>query len=258
VEGGALLDPKFKEFSKNHVMLLSIRAKVEGRKHDDLIAQKGFGGWPAFAVLDAEGNVIAKNPKSRDVAGFEGLAKSGSKFVELGKKAAGGDRDAQIEFAIARTSLGHIDYDDLQEILEPFGKLTKEQQKQVIGFEANEKVGKVLAPYRRMRPNKEETAEITEKFLELHKAGFVPTDQQLTRTFWNYLTQHAKTTGDAGLLESCLKEWWRPYLGPLKDNARAKAYLRRIEDSLADLRASACGDGCGCGCGDGCSEMEDG
>ncbi len=254
MEGGALLDPKFKEFSKNHVMLLSIVTQIEGRKDDDLLSRKGFGAFPSFAVLDAKGDVIAKDLKSRDVAGFEGLAKSGTKFVELGKKAAGGDRDAQIEFAIARTSLGRIDYEDLLEILEPFGKLTAEQQKQVMGFEANEKVGKVLAPYRRMRPNNEEMAEIVEKFLELRKAGLVPTDQQLTMTFWNFLTQHAKTTGDAALLEGCLKDYWRPYIGAREGDARAQAYLKNLEDQLADLKADACGDGCGCD--DGCSSMD--
>lgn len=253
MEGGALLDPKFKEFSKNHVMLLSIRAKVEGRKHDDLIAQKGFGGWPAFAVLDAEGNVIAKNPKSRDVAGFEGLAKSGGKFVELGKKAAGGDRHAQIEFAIARTSLGHIDYDDLQEILEPFGKLTAEQQKQVIGFEANEKVGKVLAPYRRMRMNREEIAETAEKFLEFYKDGLIPTDRSVTGNFWGVLTTYAMETNDADLLESTLKTYWRPLQASAKSRG-LNAHVRNLEDKLEDIR----GAGCGCGDGDGCSEMEDG
>ena len=258
MEGGALLDPKFKEFSKNHVMLLSIETHIEGRKHDRLLAQKGFRGFPSIAVLDANGDVIAKELKSRDVAGFEGLAQAATGFLELKKKAAGGDREAQIDFAIARTSLGHIDYEDLQEILEPFGKLTTEQQKQVMGFEANEKVGKVLAPYRRMRANKEETAEIGEKFAELYKASLIPTDGKLSGQFWNYLSTYAQTSGNADLLESCLKDYWRPYLGPMKDNARATAHLRRLEDSLADLRASACGDGCGCGCGDGCSEMEDG
>ena len=257
MEGGALLDPKFKEFSKNHVMLLSIETHIEGRKHDRLLAQKGFRGFPSIAVLDANGDVIAKELKSRDVAGFEGLAQAATGFLELKKKAAGGDREAQIDFAIARTSLGHIDYEDLQEILEPFGKLTTEQQKQVMGFEANEKVGKVLAPYRRMRPNKEEMAEITDKFLELRKAGFVPTDQQLTMTFWNYLTQRAKTTGDAALLEGCLKDYWRPYLGSI-ENKRAQAYLKGLEDQLLDFKDTDKEDACGCGCGDGCSEMEDG
>ena len=68
MEGGALLDPKFKEFSKSHVMLLSVMTKIDDRKNDDLLGEKGFRGFPSFAILDAGGDVIAKNLETRDVA----------------------------------------------------------------------------------------------------------------------------------------------------------------------------------------------
>ena len=51
MEGGALLDPKFKDFSKNHVMFLSIETRITDRKHDTLLQEKGFRGFPSFAVL---------------------------------------------------------------------------------------------------------------------------------------------------------------------------------------------------------------
>ncbi|MFQ5844296.1 MAG: hypothetical protein ACE5JG_04830 [Planctomycetota bacterium] len=234
---------------------MSIETWIEGRKYDKLLSEKGFRGFPSFGVLDAEGNLIARHDGPRSVDGFKATAKKGRAFLALKAKAAGGDRAAQIEFAIRRTGLGHIDVDELEEILEPLGELTAEQRKAVKGFRANAKVAKILAPYRTVRPNQEETQQLIEAFVKLHRQGLVPSDGS-GRTFWRLLTSHAHQQQDAELFEACIEEYWKPLLTG-SDNEQAQAYLGRLQDTLEQMKAAAAEKEEGCGAEDDGGEDED-
>ena len=51
------------------VPYLNIATHLEGVPYDRLLQEKGFGGYPSLAFMDAEGNVIGK-PNDRTVASF--------------------------------------------------------------------------------------------------------------------------------------------------------------------------------------------
>src|SRR5688572_18183838 len=90
LESGPLSDPEFPAFASSVVLFLhnqSARPKetqLSDEKHPNLWAEKGLTGWPTVCFMDAEGNILARPPRS--VAGFRETQPQVQKVVTLRAK----------------------------------------------------------------------------------------------------------------------------------------------------------------------------
>ena len=81
MEGGTLLTDEFKKFATEQVMFLHITTRIPERENDGMLQEKGGRGFPYLAVLDAEGNVVAK-VQQRSVDGFRSTVDNAKKYLE--------------------------------------------------------------------------------------------------------------------------------------------------------------------------------
>lgn len=72
------------------MLFLPNTSRVEGVEYDGLLREKGFGGGPMLAVMDAEGNVL-DSPIPGTVSGFQGIltAPSRTRSSERGSRRGG-------------------------------------------------------------------------------------------------------------------------------------------------------------------------
>lgn len=231
---------------------LNVMTRIEGRKHDDLLSDKGGRGFPYLVWMDAEGEVIATQG-DRTVGGFESTLGLLDQRAALKAKADGGDATAKIDLMILDTQLGQMDFDELDGELETV-TLNDAQKKTFQQLKANAVVKDTLAMLRRARGDKAAMAEAGKEFYGLYKTGVHPTGP-LETFYWDMLRQHAEANKDVQLMGDAVGR----LKVLLKDNQRAGPYIEKWEKTLAEMKGAAtegCGDGCGCddgcGCGDGC------
>ena len=114
MERGALSTDEFKEFAKEVVLFAHITSRVEGEKYDKLLNEKGGGGFPYLAAMDAEGNVIAQHgyeswPAS--VVSMRATMKKGGEYLE---KKAKKDKtpDERIDLLSFDLTVGNMKLED--------------------------------------------------------------------------------------------------------------------------------------------------
>lgn len=202
------------------VLFLHVTSQVSTDPHQGLLKEKGFGGFPSLAFMDAEGNVVAKQG-GRTVAAFQATLDSLAKVKALSGKT---DNASVIELTFAKIGLGSLKASEAKEQLT--GKtLTKDQTAKLDSLLLDEEI----MTARNGARSREDSAAVGVKFAEMKKAGRIPTGATATM-FWSTIASHAETTKDAALFEeafTALKKVW----------GEDKAYTRVIESMNARLKA---------------------
>ncbi|MHC4514972.1 MAG: hypothetical protein ACYS5W_14855 [Planctomycetota bacterium] len=101
---------EFSDWSKQHVMFLHVTTRLEDRKHDGLLKEKGFRGFPSLAFMDASGIVTARHAGQRDLEGLSKTAEKADAYLALRKKAESGDEVAGQHLFVQSLGLGHYDF----------------------------------------------------------------------------------------------------------------------------------------------------
>ena len=91
--------------------------RIEGRKDEDLLFDKGGNSFPSFLFLDAEGEVLARLRPPFEVKAFADAHRRVREYQALATAAKPDDRAAQIDLALLRCGLGQIAFDQLEEAL---------------------------------------------------------------------------------------------------------------------------------------------
>src|SRR5579871_5104875 len=200
LERGALVDPKFADFSKKYVMFLHVTSRVPTDKYQDLLEKKGGQGFPHLVWMDQEGTVLATQD-DRSVDGFEATGKKAQKYVDLKKKAAGGDKVAKIDLLIADVGLGKVKLAEADKQLAGMGPLSDSQKKELDTIRVNVEVREIVEPVN----SKESMLEAGKKLLELKKSGKpAPTGENEVQMYWIVLMGLAEEQKDIPLFEEGL------------------------------------------------------
>jgi hypothetical protein len=104
LESGALSDEAFPAFAKEVIPYLNVMTKIEGHPYDNLLRDKGFGGFPSLAFMDAEGNVLAKQGE-RSVEGFRKTHKAVANFQDLQARIKKGEKGLEFALFVAEWDL---------------------------------------------------------------------------------------------------------------------------------------------------------
>ena len=231
MEGGALLQENFKEFAKDYVLYCHVTSRIENDKYGNLLSEKGGGGFPYLTFMDAKGNVIAKHQGPRRVSAFKTTGARAAAFLELVKKAKGGDRPAQIDLLLMRLDLGHLDEKEAKKEAAKIGKMPadKEEKFQVAlsGFAVRE----ILEHLPR---SQEQAIKIGgPKFAAMRKAGRPsPEADDLFQPYWIITMLYSEEQKDAETYELALEALKKKY----EDSPQAKSFLDQAAETLKELK----------------------
>lgn len=90
---------------------MHVTTRIPGKKHDDLLKEKGFGSFPTLCFMDADGKVLLSRVE-RTIEGFESAKAMLDSYAALKARADAGDEQAVDELLYTRIKLGNITYDE--------------------------------------------------------------------------------------------------------------------------------------------------
>jgi hypothetical protein len=181
------------------VLFCHITSRVATDKHQELLKEKGGQGFPYLVFMDSDGNVLAKHSGARSIKGFEATGGKAVAYMEVKKKAEGGDKAAQIDLVLAEMDLGKTTLEEGQKKLKELGELSKEQQAKLDGIATNATVMEIVKPLR--RNDKQGMIDAGKKFFDMKKEGKIPSGDQEFQMFWILMMDYAESVKDAKTFE---------------------------------------------------------
>lgn len=218
-------------------MFAHVTTRIEGRKHEGLLSEKGFNGFPSLAALDANGDIIAKLTVSRDLEGFQAMMASGAKFMEVRGKAEK-TLDDEVFLLKHDIEMGNADLTTAKDRVAKLEGLSDEQTKEIEGLLTNLEIKAALGnPRSREEFEAIKTAQ-TPKFVEMFEAGREPTSDDTFGPFFSFILEHAEKTSNPDLFEKALNKLRSKF-----DNPRNAGFFKSKDEVLAKMRAGGDTDG---------------
>lgn len=211
------------------MLLCHITSNVKSDKYQTLLQEKGGNGFPYLVFMDSEGNVLAKHEGARNAEGFEKSAGKAAEFTALKKKAEEGDAAAKIDLLIAQLTLNHLKVEEAQKRLKELGDVPKDKQEKIAGMILNAEVNEIARTITKEKPTRLAAGK---KYLEMKKAGRVPTADQEMQVFWILMMEFAENEKDAETYEAGLATLKAKFGG----NPRTKKFFEEKEAALEKLK----------------------
>jgi len=229
LESGPLSDPKFPAFAKDVIPYLNIATHIEGHPYDKLLQEKGFGGYPSLAFMDAEGEILAVQG-DRSVDGFRNTYNSVQAYADLQARVAAGEKGLGVEMMVAEWDLGKLKWEDAKKRADGFDKLTAKQKKVVGQIVLDAEVVERAKSTR----DEEKAKAVYARFKELADKGYMP-GEKAEGAFWRTILNGADQAEDVKLYGAAVA-WMTKTYG---DNPRAKDYLQGLADRLAEMEGDS-------------------
>ena len=211
------------------MLFLHNTSRVDDEPYPTLLQDKGFGGFPSLAFMDAEGEVLAE-PQGRDVADFETALAALIKWRALAEKA---DRTSaeEAELLLAELDLGKLAFDAARERYAALDGLTDAQKAKI----ENELLFLEVADIqKKVGRDRSKIPEANAAIAAMAKAGRIPTDAGMrAMRFWGPVMAHADETKDVELFEQGVNVAH----AVLGDDPRGARYLESIDKRLAELKS---------------------
>ena len=222
---------EFITWSKDYVLFLHVTSRLEGRPNDDLLSKKGGTGFPFLVFMDAEGNVIAKHGGGRAVEGFAKTAETANKFVELKKKADGGDKEAIVDLTLLQLEMGSVSAEDARAAIEKSGVELAADRK--ARFEKLLLTAEINGIVEGIDGDKDESVIAGgEKLYKMAQEGRTPDDKDVAANFWSIIVMYADKKEDVAAFEMGLSELKKRF----GDNPRAAKWFEEKEARLKELK----------------------
>ncbi len=200
---------------------------MEDEPYPTLLQEKGFGGFPSLAFMDAEGEVLA-SPADRSVDGFNKTLNSVEAYLELKAKADSGDKSVANALFVAEVQLGKVEFAEAKTRYAALNGLSAEERKLIDQELLNMEVADVIG---RVQSRQITSEEATATLAELAKADRVPTGMYAP-TFWSVVLQHADQNKDVVLFERSLAAMKELFAG----QSQFEEALAQMEKRLKELK----------------------
>ena len=213
---------------------LHITTRITDHPYDGLLREKGFGGFPSLAFMDAEGEVVAQ-PRDRNVASFAATVEALGKLDAVQAKVDAGDEAAQVDLLLIEFELGRVAGEEFAERAAALREVATEAQRaQLDAIAIDEESWELI-----MQAFRGDRDEAMGKLLDMLNARRVPSAGSRSESyFWSLLGEHAQAQGDTDLLRRLARalEATKP---TNEDLVKLVADLRETADSLAERDALA-------------------
>ena len=212
-------------------MFAHVTTRIEGRKYEGLLSEKGFSGFPSLAALDDKGDIIAKLTVSRDVDGFKAMMAAGAKFMEVRAKSEK-TLDDEVFLLKHDIEMGNVKLADAKARTAKLKGLSAEQQKEIDGLLTDLEVKDALGSPRSREEMEAIKAAQTPTFVEMFAAGREPTSDDTFGPFFSFILDYAEAQADAELFSKALEKLRAKYANP-----RNAGFFKTKDDALAKMRA---------------------
>ena len=201
------------------MLFCHLTTQIDGAPFDELLSEKCGSGWPYFAVLDADGTLLAKHRREvpYNVAGWAKTVEEGLELRSKRRKGENYDKAAAYDWLVAQLEFGSLKLDEAKKKVTALGKLTPEKQTALDPLIANLEVAAI---------EKEQAMALGKKFIELKKAGKIPSEDRARMRFWSALMVYAEEQKDAALYEESMKA----YLAALE---KAEPGMKEVLDMIS-------------------------
>lgn len=232
LEGGALLEEKFAEWSKQAVLYCDITARTPASREEQaasLLSRTGGRGFPHIVFLDETGTLIETHMGARTVEGFDASLKSAAEFVALKRKADKGDASAKLEYLIARGERDQVALDEVEKAAVAAGTLAAPIQARMASLRIHSELASILKGIHQTPESQKDAAA---KAFAMREAKRIPAGQKDALVFWQLILFHAQQGGDADTFEAGIAEI-RKLVG---NDPGAKGAFDRMEAQLKRMR----------------------
>lgn len=231
MEQSALSEAEIAEFGDEYVLFLHVTSKVETDEHQDLLQEKGGGGFPYLVFMDSTGGVVAEHNGPRTIDGFRETGSSASKFLALKTKAETGTPAEKVEFFMAGLGIGYFGAKDIPSKLEELKAHMSDEQLAVVSAKL---IGiEVEGALNSMRSQEDMLAN-GKKFSEMAAAGKIPSDEEMYAPyFWYFQLEYAADIEDLKLAENVVAEIKKRFT-----DAQFEQLITAVDGKLEELRDS--------------------
>ncbi|MDF1798458.1 MAG: hypothetical protein P1V81_04730 [Planctomycetota bacterium] len=175
---------------------LHITTRITDHPYDSLLREKGFGGFPSLAFMDADGEVLGQ-PKDRSVESFAATADALVRIKAVAADAAAKKPHAATELLLLEYALGRVNDDEFLARADALGDDPSVAQAATISQTRVdvEAWGFIMEGY-------QGDAEAgLAGLLQMHADGRIPSPGgRQAMNFWTMIGDSAKDSGDAALL----------------------------------------------------------
>ncbi|MDJ0972962.1 MAG: hypothetical protein QNJ98_00705 [Planctomycetota bacterium] len=249
MESGPLSAPEFVAFAKKVVAYMHVTTRIPDRKHDGLLQEKGFGGFPTLAFLDAEGNVLAE-PNGRSVEAFEATLVAIGQLDELNRRIEAGETGLEAELLLVEHTLGKVRGLAFDERAAALEKVTDAQRVRIDQILVDNEVMRLAVMPR--QGGLEGLKKAAEGMLALLDKGKHPTkDIRYIYPLWSTIGRYGLETKNSALLKKAAdglstdlpeEEALKPVAAQFRESATRldhhAAILKRVEAGEQGLEAA--------------------
>ncbi|HLG43205.1 MAG TPA: hypothetical protein VI643_07550 [Planctomycetota bacterium] len=231
MERGALSDEAFPKFAEKYVVFMHITTRIEGEKHDKLLSEKGGTGFPFVVYMDADGNVVARHEGQRTIDGFETTAGKAREFLELKKKAEGGDKAAQLDLLKKQIEFRHFDSVEARKRVDAIADLDEATKKDLLEKIINMKIYEIIGT---ITADKATRIAAGKKYNEMRLAGELPKGDRELQYLWMFILEYAESASDVRLYETGVKAVEEAFGA----KTQYKRWVDQIKQKLETLKAN--------------------
>jgi len=205
---------------------MHVTTRIKDRKHENLLREKGFGGFPSLAFMDADGNVLAK-PSGRSVKDFESTLAALGVHADLEKRIEAGETGLDTLLLLAEHDLGKVDGATFKTRSEALTDATDEQKKRIAQIIIDSEILKIAGQTRRSG-----IAGPAKQLLAMMEAGKMPSaGPRVAPRFWSVIHSYAMAERDPELARKAADGM----KAALADDKQAASYIERFDDQATKL-----------------------
>lgn len=213
------------------VLFVHNTSHVKTDPYDNLLREKGFGGFPTVAFLTSDGSIAGVVEGKRTIEGFnEALTKAQTYAKDVIAKAQAGDAAASKQLLLDNIKRGSMKLADAKKAAASVKDLTAAEKAQVESGLVNLEFNEITATVK----SQADMPDAGRKLVAMKAAGRIPTGRSAS-SFWNFIMAAAEKDKDVKLAEEVVEA--------VKKMAADNPQMQRTVDAMQQRVDKLKGDG---------------
>ena len=230
MESGALSTEAFRQFTGKVVPYLNVMTRIEGRPHDNLLVELGYGGHPTLLFLSPDGEKLGR-PRDRTVETFDRAFAAIGELAAVERRQSAGEKGLEFERFLLEFELMKLRGGALRQRAKTLQGLSDDQQARLDAILFGEEVGDLVI---RSLDGPEDLKAAGMRMLEILDGGRCP-EMVKDANAWSVLARYGETTQNRALLLRCSKGLAENF----PDDPRMQSWSRSLEQKAKSIRGTS-------------------